>query len=202
MRAVNLLPKDAGVSPRRRSAAPILLAATAPLLVGSLVFVGWSVEHRAVAQKRSDLGVVQALTAQTKPSSAAAVQINALLVTEGLARRSALNSALLDQPNWYSTLRDLARVLPSNVWLTQLNAASPTPANPSTTSSAASSFSIQGYTYSQQSVAHLLERLQLLPTLTNVMLGSSTAAQSGTKTLVQFQVTATVAPSIEGAPAT
>jgi Tfp pilus assembly protein PilN len=199
MRAVNLLPKDAGVSPRRRSAAPILLAATAPFLAGSLVFVGWSIEHRAVAQKRSDLGTVRALTKQTKPTSAAVVRIDALLVSEGLARRTALDSALVDQSNWYSMLRDLARVLPSNVWLTQLNAASPTQADPSTTAAASSSFSIQGYTYSQESVAHLLERLQLLPTLTDVTLGSSTAAASGTKLLVQFQVTATVAPSIEGA---
>lgn len=201
MRAVNLLPRDAGVSPRRRSAAPVLLAATAPLLAGSLVFVGWSVEQHALTRKRADLGTLRALTARAKPSSAAATQLAALLAADGAARRSALDSALADQANWDSTLRDLARVLPSNVWLTQLSAASPVPADPSTTTSAASSFSIQGYTYSQAAVAHLLERLSLLPTLSNVTLGSSTAAVSGKQALVEFQVTATVAPSIE-APST
>ncbi len=197
MRAVNLLPKDAGVSPRRRSAAPLVLAATAPLLAGSLVFVGWSVEQRAVTEKRTDLGTLRALTARAKPSSAAATRLAALLAADSAARRSALDSALADQANWDTTLRDLARVLPSNVWLTQLSAASPAPADPSTTSSAASSFSIQGYTYSQAAVAHLLERLSLLPTLSNVTLGSSIATTSGKKALVEFQVTATVAPSIE-----
>jgi Tfp pilus assembly protein PilN len=202
MRAVNLLPKGAGVSPRRRSVAPVLLAATAPLVAGSLVFVGWSVEHRLVAQRRSDFDTVRALTATTKPSSAAATQISALLTSDESARKSALELALGDRVDWTPTLRDLARVLPSDVWLTQLNAASPVPADPSTTSATPSSFSIQGYTYSQVSVAHLLERLALLPTLTDVTLGSSIASASGSKSLVEFQVTATVAPSIEEGAAT
>jgi Tfp pilus assembly protein PilN len=197
MRAVNLLPKDAGVSPRRRSAAPVLLAATAPLVAGSLVFVGWSFEHRAVTQKESDFQTVTALTTTAKPSGAAQAQLSALIASDRLARRSALDLALANEANWSTTLSDLARVLPTDVWLTQLSAASPEPANPSTTSSGASSFSIQGYTYSQESVAHLLERLALVPTLTAVTLGSSNTTASGTKTLVQFQVTATVAPTIE-----
>ena len=50
-------------------------------------------------------------------------------MTEGNARRSSLDSALADRFALYPTLAAIARVLPSDVWLTSLNLTSPTPAD-------------------------------------------------------------------------
>ena len=114
-------------------------------------------------------------------------------------------------------MRDqIARVLPANIWLTQLNALSPTPttaapppAAPTTTTSSGSSsssssaativpaapsaiFTITGYAYSHDDVAHLLARLALVPSLANVTLGSTSSATVGPKAVVQFTVNATM----------
>jgi hypothetical protein len=53
-----------------------------------------------------------------------------------------------------------------------------------------------GFAFTEDDVALLLRRLQLLPSLSNVSLVSTSAqAASGTKTLLQFQVTAVVQPA-------
>ena len=73
---------------------------------------------------------------------------------------------------------------PLEVW----NSTAPTTvANPN-------AFSIGGYTYSEDSVARLLTRLQLLPMLSGVTLGTTTSSSVGNKPVVQFLVTATVTP--------
>jgi hypothetical protein len=53
-----------------------------------------------------------------------------------------------------------------------------------------------GTTYSHDSVARLLERLMLIPDLTDVTLTSSTASTSGGVTIVQFNISA----NVKGAP--
>ena len=66
-------------------------------------------------------------------------------------------------------------------------------------------FTADGYTYSEDDVALLLDRLALLPMLSGVTLGSTTQAQIGRSSLVQFQVSATIVKPTGGptkAPAT
>jgi len=114
-------------------------------------------------------------------------------------------------------VRDLARVLPANVSLTELKASVPVPlsttlvaaapgAAPSgsgttpasaTTSPAQSTLpaaptgvTITGYTFSQHDVAVLLGRLVALPSLDNVQLSTATTATLGKKDVVNFTILA------------
>ena len=48
--------------------------------------------------------------------------------------------------------------------------------------------SIAGYTYSQASVARLLERLQVLPDLKNVQLTNSETSQVGGQSVISFTI--------------
>ncbi|HEX4526423.1 MAG TPA: PilN domain-containing protein [Gaiellaceae bacterium] len=72
-----------------------------------------------------------------------------------------------------------------------------TPAPAPTTPAAAGSstpgtFTISGYTYSQESVARLLARLAAVPSLSNVNLQSSVAQDMGNQTVFQFHINASV----------
>ena len=49
-----------------------------------------------------------------------------------------------------------------------------------------------GYTYSQEGVARLLTRLDLVPHLTNVQLQTSAASTIGTRQVVSFTIAAQV----------
>jgi hypothetical protein len=115
---------------------------------------------------------------------------------------------------WDRALGDVARVLPATVWLTDMTVNSPTPADallpatpaPATSSGPAagnSGFEINGYTYTMDDVALLLQRLQLLPTLSGVTLGSTSISMIGLKKVVQFSITASmVVPATTGVPQT
>jgi hypothetical protein len=142
------------------------------------------------------------------------------LVTERTERLAALQSVIGNEITWDTMLLDVARVLPANVWLTSLTVISPTPADvvvtplvaPAATTTTAGEtppvaptpaaaptpgpigFTIEGSTYTQADVASLLQRLQLLPTLTNVSLVSATQTPVGTKDTVTFNITATLQP--------
>jgi Tfp pilus assembly protein PilN len=197
MRAVNLLPKDEARDRRGLPSPWVMLSAAAPLLAGSVVYLGYSREHASLVDKRGELSAVRARLATVKSAtSMAAAQTS--LVGERTKRQLALEDALAKVMPWDVTLDDLARVIPKDVWLTTLTAASPTPAGvvATTTAPAApnpSGFTLSGYAHSQDAVAHLLARLRLLPMLGNVALGSTSAATGDTGNgLVQFQVTASV----------
>ena len=57
---------------------------------------------------------------------------------------------------------------------------------------------LQGYTYSQDGVARLLSRLQVVPALENVKLVSSTESVVSGQTVVSFTITADVRPQETG----
>ena len=200
MRAVNLLPRDAARAKRGAPGVPVLLAAAAPLAVLALIFLAYTVEHSPVHGKEAQLKRVQAQVAALPPSALPKAQNRNAIALERIARRSALDAVLINRVPWDLTMVSLARVLPQDVWLTSLGLTSPTPADQSapTTTSNGTAFSINGYTYSEDSVARLLTRLQLLPMLSNVTLGTTTAQTVGQKPVVQFTVTAVIAPSTAG----
>lgn len=186
MRAVNLLPADAYVAKPKLPYAPVVLAATAPVLAGALVYLGYSLEHPAVADKKIALSVVQsevqALTpSQTLVSEASQVE------QERAARQLELSDALGMQQPWDVELDQIGRVLPANAWLTSVGALSPTPVggvNPTAT------WSFQGYTLTMNDVATVLARLSLVPSLENVQLSGAAATQIGAKNVTQFTITA------------
>lgn len=221
MRAVNLLPKDDARSRRTLPSPWVLLSAVAPILAGSLVYLGYSVEHSSVVAKRGELGVVQARLA-TLTAARSGVAAESGLLSQKVQRQIALQDALGKAMPWDVTLDDLARVIPTDVWLTNLTVDSPTPAGvaappptptpttPATTTTTTSgsatpatpapappvnptAFTLTGYAHSQDAVAHLLARLRLMPMLGNVALGNTSAATGDTSNgIVQFTITASI----------
>jgi len=188
MRAVNLLPKD-DVRTRRGMPSPwVLVAATAPIVAGGLVYLGYSTEHSKVSDKQAQLTAVQARLDRLASQQAGLTAQGSLFSLKGL-RAAALEDALSKSMPWDVTLEDLARVLPKGVSLTSMSATSPTPAASAPVASTATpapvpatvpqTFSLSGLAQNHDQVAELLERLSLLPMITNVTL-SNTATVTGT----------------------
>jgi Tfp pilus assembly protein PilN len=191
MRAVNLLPQNAYAPRQRLPHAPVVLAATAPILAGALVYLGYSLEHAKVTDRQDSLALVRSQIDALRPApvlTAATAGAAAQLAS----RQAALAGVLAQQVPWDVVFDQIARVLPADAWLTTLSAASPTPVA-SAAASSPTAFSIQGYTYSQAAVAHVLTRLALVPSLADVALSSTTATAAGGKQLVQFSITASIA---------
>lgn len=218
MRAVNLLPSEPSRRRKKMPSGQVLLASTAPLVAGTLVYLAFSLEQAKVSSARADLGVAQTELAGLRPAAAAGAA-STQLASERTQRMLALQDALGRRVAWDSILDQIARVLPANIWLTQLNALSPTPttaapppAAPTTTTSSSGSssgssaattvvpaapsaiFTITGYALSHDDVAQLLARLALVPSLTAVTLGSTSSATVGPKAVIQFTVNATMQP--------
>jgi Tfp pilus assembly protein PilN len=200
VRAVNLLPRDERTKRTTAEQAPLFVGLGLLLVVFvalSVLFLGASAK---VKNKRNALGQVREQIALLPPPPKAQTAIEAGLAGEQKARVSAVTSALSRRVSWDRVLREFATVLPSDVWLTSLSAHAPSspasaaPAVPTAPSAAPSGFVINGYTYSQDGVARLLSRLNVLPDLTNVQLQTSSLTKVGLQDVVQFTILADVAP--------
>jgi len=200
VRAVNLLPRDARAKRTTAENAPVFVG-LGLLLVGSVVlsvmFLGASA---SVKDKRNALGDAKAQLATLPPLPKAQTAIEAGLAGEQKARVSAVTSALSRRVSWDRVLREFATVLPSDVWLTSLQAKAPSspasaaPAAPVAPGTAPTGFVINGYTYSQDGVARLLSRLAVLPDIDNVQLQTSAFSKVGRQNIVQFTILADVSP--------
>jgi Tfp pilus assembly protein PilN len=204
MRAVNLLP--AGATRRRRWGAGageqgagkrvlVTAAAVAAVLVAALgaAFVH---AHGSVADKQVTLAGLEQKVAAAQ-AKAATVQAAR---TTAQARRVAVTEVNSKRITWEQVLRDLSRVLPSNVWLQNLQAQSPTPTvAPSATATSSTpvastgttptAFVVTGFTSSQKGVARVIDRLSVLPWLSDVSLQQSTRADTATGgKAVQFTI--------------
>lgn len=177
MQAVNLLPEYA--RPGRRwattgselSSRRILpiggIAAIALALVFGLFYFH---ERSVVSNKKSDLATAQArLVAQ----SARAEPIKQAQAASQ-ARLAILRTVTATRVHWDSVLGDLGRVLPAGVSLTSLSATTPLPIAGAAATAGAPSFNIVGQTSSHDRVALILDRLSLLPWLSNISLASTT----------------------------
>ena len=201
MRSVDLTPRDIvrkkGGS--RKSLAPVLIpvAAAVPLVALGFLF---SQAHSKVSDRQTQLSSLQStLAALPQPKGP---QIDVSLRGAQAARASAVAQVLGGRTSWDGMLRDLSRVLPENVWLTDLKAAAAIPAAavpvtplPAGTSAVAppvapTGVTIVGHTYSQPDVAVLLARLGALPSLANVQLQQASIDTIGSKTVVQFTILA------------
>ncbi len=195
MRAVNLLPPESFAPKKRVPNASYIFGAMLPVLAGACVFLGWSYEHSKVVDRQNDLGAVEATIAQLRPTQTLRDEASRI-GSDRASRETALNAVLANQIPWDVSLGQIARVLPGDVWLTSLTAQSPTPSGsvstPGTASATASptGFTIQGYTFSHDSVALLLERLALVPSLSGVTLSSTSSNTVGKTPVIQFNVSA------------
>jgi Tfp pilus assembly protein PilN len=203
MEAINLLP--AGAIRHKRwgavadgSVKRVLVTAAAAAGVVIVVFGAAFVHsHSAVSDKQATLDGLeqQVAAAQATAASAQAARANVQ------ARHTAVTTVTSQRVTWEQVLRDLARVLPANVWLQNLQAQSPTStvaastaSTPSTTTAATpgstpTAFVVSGFTSSQKAVARVIDRLSVLPWLSDVSLQQSTRADTGTGTeAVQFTI--------------
>jgi Tfp pilus assembly protein PilN len=115
------------------------------------------------------------------------------VASQRATRAAALQTVLGMQVPWDVTLGQVARVMPEGSWLTTLSALSPTPATVGTSSAASpTNFTLTGYAPTHAAVSHLLERLALVPSLGTVALESTQSTPIGKKTVVQFNITASV----------
>lgn len=189
MRAVNLLPSKKEARERRRQPNVVALggvlgavAVTAALSLWFLTVSG------TVTERQSEVDGLRAELAAI-PAPAPRDTSGDVLRQEKAARITALSAALGQRIPWDRVLRELSLVTPNDVWLTTLQATSPTAAASSTGGGA---FSIGGRTYSHDSVARLLARLSLVPDLEQVKLEKSTLNKVEGKDIVEFTIGASV----------
>jgi Tfp pilus assembly protein PilN len=216
MRAINLLPRD---DSRRTSAKPpnavVLGVVLAAVVLTALLSGLFLLTHGKVTQKQNTLkGLQNELNAIPVPTQNE-VQTQNALVADKKQRVTALSTALSKRVAWDRIMREFSQVLPSDVWLLNLSAKSPSSPGAATTSSSSSTpasttggssapaaptgFQIEGYTYSHDAVARLLSRLTVIPDLTNVQLNVSERQKVDNQGVVHFRISADVRQP--GAPA-
>ena len=113
MRAVNLLPSEPSRRRKQMPSGQVLLASTAPLIAGTLVYLAFSFEQAKVSSARADLGVAQTELAGLRPAAAAGAA-STQLASERTQRMLALQDALGHRVAWDNVLDQIARVLPAN----------------------------------------------------------------------------------------
>lgn len=185
MQAVNLLPAYAqpagrwGSLGKELAPARVLklggaVAAACAIAVGGLYFYERSIvndRHATLTDATARLAAVGATAAPLRAAEAASS-----------ARATVVRTVAGSRVPWELALRDLSRVLPENVYLQSLQAQSPSAlatavTGASTTTAAVgtapTSFTVGGLASSHVRVALVLDRLALLPWLSNVTLQSS-----------------------------
>jgi Tfp pilus assembly protein PilN len=214
MRAVNLLPRE---DTRRSEAfkpasAAVMIAALGGGIVILALAIAFVVTSRDVNTQRATLASAQAQLAATPATPSRVSQARAKLISDRDRRAVALASALSQRVSWDRVLRRLALVLPGDIWLTNLAGTTPlTTADTAAAASAASAASssgvqatatgltLQGYAYSQDAVARLLSRLQVVPDLKNVQLQTSKTAELAGRKIVQFTILSDIRHGSDGA---
>jgi Tfp pilus assembly protein PilN len=199
MRAVNLLPRQSVEQRRERPNAVVLVAAIGGAAVVLGLVGGTLVANRSVNRERQALSSARAVLAVTPAHhvSASTQAFRQQVLTQREQRSLALASALSKRVAWDRILRRFALVLPDDVWLTGLTATVPLDravAAPTTSAlpAPATELNLQGYTYSQESVARLLDRLSVVPDLKNVQLQSSTASVVSGRNVYSFAIVADI----------
>jgi Tfp pilus assembly protein PilN len=180
MRAVNLLPRDEQRERFQNARTSLFLAGGGVMVATALaMFLAYSAGGDA-SDSRAQLQAVETEIANL-PKVADAVVTHGTIVRERSERVAALSAALSTRVPFDRLLREISFVLPGDAWLTQLDATAPVSTVPAVagatppppTSTTPVGVSIEGATYSHDSVARVLARLSVVPSLENVRLTSS-----------------------------
>jgi Tfp pilus assembly protein PilN len=184
MRAINLLPSDEA---RRglQLTPPLATGIASVVLVTTVLVAGFLLGSSKVADSQARLDAAQVELALVPPPPPPAPGAEFNLKGQHAARVTALQTAIGGRIPWDRVLRELALVLPQDVWLNRLSVVTPT-------LNAVDSFQIAGKAYSQDGVARLLSRLQVVPELSNVRLAESNAVEPGTRNGVDFRILASI----------
>jgi len=184
VRAVNLLPKDAS-GRQKKLTPPVVTGLVAAMLVVTVLVSGYLLESSKVTQRQTAVDAANAELASIPPPPPPAPGEQFDLPGQQAARVTALHTAIAGRIAWDRVLRELALVLPKDVWLDRLEVQSPA-------DTVTDSFKITGKAYSHEGVARLMSRLQVLPELANVHLTNSRALEPGRRGAVQFEIAAVV----------
>jgi Tfp pilus assembly protein PilN len=216
MRAFNLLPTP-GAEKRqdesRRSANAMAVAAGLTLvLVAVVVGLAFKQARTTASDRQATLAGLQAEVAQTK----AAATVKAAAAAGTQAHLAAVTSAASGRTAWDGLLGQLSRVMPQGAWLDSLQATAATPAAPSTSTDSTSStdsadvttnglsssasatpsgpatLTITGFALSQAIIPTVLDRLALIPALSDVSLQVTQRADVAGKKAAQFTIDADV----------
>jgi Tfp pilus assembly protein PilN len=222
MRAVNLLPaepkrtrKPPSVVTQLALVAPVVVVGL--LAAGYLLTSSEANSKRATLQALKDeLAAMPQRSRGPDQNAVLASERNLRIATLSATLESRLVwdrvlrqiSAVLPGDVWLTTMSAQTPETPASVSApvggaaTTTTSATTTTVTTTTTSAApapapapaptAGPLSIQGYTYSQEGVARLLSRLQVVPALTNVKLVSSSQAPMNGQTVVSFSIQANV----------
>jgi hypothetical protein len=174
MRAVNLLPRDDSAQGGGLPPLPVLVACAGAVVMSAVLAVMFLSASSKVSKQQRALddarATYQAMPVPVAPSSAVS-GLPQLRTT----RITALASALGQRVAWDRLLREVSQVTPSDVWLLTLDAQAPVSAAAAAASpdAATQGFTVSGCTYSQDSVARFLARLEIVPDLSGMTLGKS-----------------------------
>ena len=197
MRAVNLLPRETRAS-RSVTAQnlPAEVGAGMGFLVVAVLAAGYLSAGSKVSTAQLALDDANAQLAATPLPPKAETPTNTtppVVAAEQAPRLQAVSSALSQRIAWDRILREFSLVLPNDVWVSSVDMSAP-----SAGTTDGSRFTLSGTTYSYDSVARMLTRMNLIPDLTGVTL-ESTSRQDR---LVQFGVSASVkGAAVPAAPA-
>ncbi len=206
MRSVNLLPRDDASQGRRLPPPPMLAGCIGAVVITAALAVMFLSASGNVAQQQRALEDAQA-TYNALPVPAAPPAAQTELPALRTTRVTALASALGQRVAWDRLLREVSQVVPSDVWLLNLNAQAPSlgaaAAAAATPGTVTQTFTVTGCTYSQDSVARFLARLGVVPDLSGMTLGKSqSGGDSGTvstgecpKGMVTFTLQGAVRPA-------
>ena|SRR5579875_2276194 len=212
MKAVNLLPGDEAAGRSFGGRDPVLVfgaVATFAVVLGTAGGFLLAHEHAGSARQQLSFAQQQLSAAQAKQQrdQQAAKANKPVLPTPSVTSqekpwRDAVASAMSTRIAFDVVLAQFERVVPDDITLTELTMDAPAP-GAGTTSTAPTggtatggAFTLSGTAFSEDSVARLMSRLMLVPSLTGVSLLSSSAdPHSG---IVTFQINA----QVKGSPST
>ncbi len=200
-RAINLLPREEAKARRQGpSLQQVAVAVIGLVMLGMLSFV-FVLQRARVQDREAEVQRLQADIAEiATPDGAEAPDSTAEVAGELITRAGTLSIVLDGRIVWDRLLRQLSLVLPPDVWFDGITSSvstssSTTDATSSTTDAARTSLlTIKGYARTQQGVAELLGRLEVVPEFELVQLQSGELVDLGEEKVVQFTVTATLKP--------
>ena len=208
MDAVNLLPLEHKIRAKKRSTPADNLDSRKTLRTGGLaalavvVLLGaaYGYERSVVNSKKSALAKDQAALAEIKPKADAIK----LAKASTAARLTVIANVTSSRMNWDRALNDFARIVPTDSFLTSLAFAAPvqtssivapavvpttttstdpsastSTATPAATPTGSSTLTVSGTAPGTVAVARVLDRLALIPWLSNVSLTSATRSSDG-----------------------
>ncbi|MES1246986.1 MAG: PilN domain-containing protein [Actinomycetota bacterium] len=213
MRAVNLLPRDAGSrkSIRNEDPAVVVGASVGAVVLLALAF-GFMNVHSKVTHEQSKLDAARRQLAQLslhrQPIPKPTKQVKTIPIIPQPAvsadeqpRLDAVKAALSQRIDWDRIMREFSLVLPSDISITSLQLGAPAAPGVGATTGTPGTLTINGSAYSHDGVARFMSRLMLIPDFMDVTLQNSSADTSGVTFSINASIKGAVAPPAAAPPA-